>query len=29
MMRKTPAELPEDERRHAFFLSYYGEPLPW
>ncbi|WP_395717476.1 hypothetical protein [Prosthecobacter sp.] len=23
-----PAELPEDERRRAFYLRYYGEPLP-
>lgn len=24
-----PADLPEDERRRAFYLRYYGEPLPW
>lgn len=23
-----PADLPEAERRRAFFLRYYGEPLP-
>jgi hypothetical protein len=24
-----PADLPEDERRSAFYLRYYGVPLPW
>lgn len=24
-----PASLPEDERRRAFYLRFYGEPLPW
>lgn len=25
----NPSDLPEDERRRAFYLRYYGEPLPW
>jgi hypothetical protein len=24
-----PADLPEDERRRALYLRFYGEPLPW
>lgn len=24
-----PTGLPEEERRRAFYLRFYGEPLPW
>ncbi len=24
-----PSNLPEDERRRAFYLRFYCEPLPW
>lgn len=24
-----PTHLPEDERRRAFYLRFYAEPLPW